>query len=107
MLESDLTQIDLVEIIKSLAEQQEIEQIDSAMETIEAANPAITSGKLTIKYEKDTCLLKSITVKEFAGSAATEIAEGQSMDIGATADIEFTFSDYGKVPAETFKLPEE
>ena len=106
VLECDLTQIDLVEIIKSFAEQQEIEQIDSAMETIESAKPAITAGKLTMKYEKDTCLLKSITVKEFAGSASTEIAEGQSMDIGATANIEFTFSDYGKVPAETFKLPE-
>ena len=106
VLECDLTQIDLVELFKSFAEQQDIDQVDSAIETIEGANPAITAGKLTMKYEKDTCLLKSITVKEFAGSAATEIAEGQSMDISASADIEFNFSDYGKVPAETFELPE-
>ena len=107
VLESDLTKIDLKELIKSVSENQEgAEQIDQALDAIDQAKIAINSGKLTMTYDKETYLIKSVTIKELAGSGSSEIAEGQNMDITATADIELTFSDYGKVAADKFKLPE-
>ena len=38
--------------------------------------------------------------------AATKIAEGQDMAITASMDMEFNFTDYNKVPADAFKLPD-
>ncbi len=109
VLTCDLSKIDIKELLKSIAEQQEGAEdmnLDDALAALDQVNLSLDSGTLTMKYDKETCLISSMTIKEFAGSGKTAIAEGQDMTITASVDMEFNFTDYNKVPADAFKLPE-
>lgn len=109
VLTADLSKIDLKELIKSIAEQQEDmdnASIEQALAALDSVDIAIDSGTLKMEYDKDTCLIKSFSIKEMAGSGKYEYMEGENMDVSASLDVEFTFSDYDKVSADSFKLPE-
>ena len=107
VLECDLSKIDIKELMKALSEEKgDVESLNEALDAIDKANVTIDTGKLTLTYDKETYLLSSMAVKEFSGSGSSEITEGQNLDVTATMDIEFTFSDYNNVAADKFALPE-
>ena len=106
VLECDLSKVDIKELLKSVAEEQgDVEGLDDMLATIEQANVAIKSGTLTMEFDKDNYLQKSITIKDLSGSGSSEVTEGQNMEMTVTANLKFTFSDYDKVSDDKFEVP--
>ena len=106
VLECDLSKVDIKELLKSVAEEQgDVEGLDDMLAAIEKVDAAIDSGTFTMEFDKDTCLQKSIIIKDLSGSGSSEIAEGQNMEMTVAANLKFTFSDYDKVSDDKFEVP--
>lgn len=106
VLTSDLSKIDIKELLKSMTEDKgDVASLDQALAALDSADISINSGTLKLAYDKDSYLIKSMTIKDFAGSGKYEYMEGQNMDITASLTLDITFSDYNKVSADKFELP--